>query len=57
MNDDLAEAYDQVTNAPHQASISHELLAAAASYEAMKAYNDHCEKNGKPESYDTAKEI
>ncbi|KAG1728523.1 uncharacterized protein EDB91DRAFT_1161796 [Suillus paluster] len=54
---DPAEAYEQVNNAPHQAQLSHELIAAAASYEAMKAYNKHCEKNGKPASHDTAKEI
>ncbi|KAG1780687.1 hypothetical protein EV702DRAFT_964208, partial [Suillus placidus] len=47
----------KVTNAPHKAKLSHELIAAAASYEAMKAYNDHCEKNGKPVSHDTAKEL
>lgn len=23
----------------------------------MKAYNEHCEKNGKPVSHDTAKEL
>ncbi|KAG2337422.1 hypothetical protein BDR05DRAFT_1063281 [Suillus weaverae] len=54
---DLADAHAQVTNAPHKAKLSHELIAAAASYEAMKAYNDHCEKNGKPVSHDTAKEL
>jgi len=27
------------------------------SSQAMKAYNDHCEKNGKPVSHDTAKEM
>lgn len=30
---DQAQAYDQVTNAPHKAELSHELIAAAASYE------------------------
>ncbi|KAG2038146.1 hypothetical protein BDR03DRAFT_999507 [Suillus americanus] len=54
---DLADAHYQVTNAPHEAKLSHELIAAAASYEAMKAYNEHCEKNGKPVSHDTAKEL
>ncbi|KAB8202563.1 Protein of unknown function DUF3759 [Aspergillus parasiticus SU-1] len=41
----------------HQAKLSHELIAGAASFEAMKAYNDHCEKNGKPQSHETAKEL
>ncbi|KAG0704457.1 hypothetical protein DFH29DRAFT_997549 [Suillus ampliporus] len=56
-HEDLSNAYDQVTNAPHKATLSHELIAGAASYEAMKAYNEHCEKNGKPASHDKAKEI
>ncbi|TFK56048.1 hypothetical protein OE88DRAFT_1804828 [Heliocybe sulcata] len=54
---DQAQAYDQVTNAPHKAELSHELIAAAASYEAAKAYEKHCEQNGQPASHDQAKEI
>ncbi|KAJ3152086.1 hypothetical protein HDU86_005931 [Geranomyces michiganensis] len=42
---------------PHQAGITHELIAAAAGYEAMKAYEKHCEVNGKPESHEKMKEI
>ncbi|KAF7432969.1 hypothetical protein PC9H_004913 [Pleurotus ostreatus] len=30
---DEAQAYNQVVNAPHKAELSHELIAAAASYE------------------------
>ncbi|KAG1901180.1 uncharacterized protein F5891DRAFT_1277848 [Suillus fuscotomentosus] len=56
-HEDLANAHDQVVNAHHQAKLSHELIAAAASYEAMKAYNNHCEKNGKPVSHEKAKEL
>ncbi|KAG6816158.1 hypothetical protein H0H87_008292 [Tephrocybe sp. NHM501043] len=52
-----AEAYNQVTNAPHKAALSHELIAAAASYEAAKAYEDHVAANGKPDSHAKAKEI
>ncbi|KAL9712365.1 hypothetical protein Ac2012v2_003602 [Leucoagaricus gongylophorus] len=52
-----AQAYNQVQNAPHEAKLSHELIAAAASYEAAKAYNNHCERNGKPQSHEKAKEI
>jgi hypothetical protein len=37
--------------------LSHELIAAAASYEAAKAYEKHCEVNGKPDSHAKAKEI
>ncbi|KAJ3484547.1 hypothetical protein NLI96_g5573 [Meripilus lineatus] len=54
---DQANAYDQVTNAPHKAHFSHEMIAAAASYEAAKAYEEHCERNGQPESHAKAKEI
>ncbi|KAF7366967.1 hypothetical protein MSAN_00955400 [Mycena sanguinolenta] len=54
---DEAQAYQEVTNAPHKAALSHELIAAAASYEAAKAYEDHCKKNGKPDSHAKAKEL
>ncbi|KAJ7046332.1 hypothetical protein C8F04DRAFT_939170 [Mycena alexandri] len=54
---DQAQAYDQVTNAPHKAALSHELIAAAASYEAAKAYEKHCAENGQPESHAKAKEL
>ncbi|KAG6861585.1 hypothetical protein C0995_014492 [Termitomyces sp. Mi166 len=52
-----AQAYDQVMGASHSAKLSHELIAAAASYEAAKAYEDHVAQNGKPESHAKAKEI
>ncbi|KZZ95236.1 hypothetical protein AAP_01724 [Ascosphaera apis ARSEF 7405] len=41
----------------HEAKFSHELIAGAASYEAMKAYNKHREENGAPGSHSKAKEI
>ncbi|KAF5321836.1 hypothetical protein D9619_001867 [Psilocybe cf. subviscida] len=52
-----AGAYDQVVNAPHKATLSHEVIAAAASYEAMKAYENHCARNGQPSSHAKAKEL
>ncbi|KAF8630582.1 hypothetical protein AX17_005394 [Amanita inopinata Kibby_2008] len=52
-----ANAYDQVVNAPHKAQLSHELIAAAASYEAAKAYEEHVARNGKPANHAKAKEI
>ncbi|KAF7344758.1 hypothetical protein MVEN_01636700 [Mycena venus] len=52
-----AQAYEEVQNAPHKASLSHELIAAAASFEAAKAYEKHCEQNGKPQSHAMAKEL
>jgi len=54
---DQANAYDQVVNAPHKAELSHELIAAAASYEAAKAYEKHVSDNGQPDSHAKAKEI
>ncbi|GAA5934680.1 hypothetical protein JCM10213_007833 [Rhodosporidiobolus nylandii] len=41
----------------HQSSMTHELIAAAAAFEAQKAYARHCEANGKPESHERAREI
>jgi methanogenic corrinoid protein MtbC1 len=40
-----------------QIYVEQELIAAAASYEAMKVYEKHVEKNGKPDSHHKAKEI
>jgi hypothetical protein len=49
----------QYQNTPdeHKAKISHELIGGAAAYEAAKAYENHCEQNGKPESHKEAKEL
>ncbi|KAG8743512.1 hypothetical protein FRC10_011903 [Ceratobasidium sp. 414] len=54
---DQAQAHDLVTNRPHEASWTHELIAGAASYEAAKAYEEHVARNGKPTSHEKAKEI
>lgn len=35
-----------MTNRPHEAKWSHELIGGAAAYEAMKAYEDHEARNG-----------
>ncbi|KAI6151448.1 hypothetical protein EDD17DRAFT_1637176 [Pisolithus thermaeus] len=50
-------AYDDFYRAPHRAKLSHELIAAAAAYEAMKAYNDHVARAGHPPTHAKAKEI
>jgi hypothetical protein len=46
---DMAQAASQYNNAQgqHTAHLSHELLAAAASFEAAKAYENHVDSNGK----------
>jgi len=54
---EYAQSYDECNNAPHQATLSHELIAGAASYEAAKAYENHCSENGQPGSHAEAKEI
>ncbi|RDB22699.1 hypothetical protein Hypma_010147 [Hypsizygus marmoreus] len=54
---DQAQAYNEVANAPHGAELSHELIAAAASYEAAKEYEKHVARNGPPPSHEKAKEI
>jgi len=50
-------AHAEVNKAGHKAELSHELLAAAASYEAAKAYEKHQEANGKPATHAKAKEF
>lgn len=41
-----ARAYDQVTQRPHEAKWSHELIGGAAAFEAAKAYENHVARNG-----------
>ncbi|KWU41822.1 CipC protein [Rhodotorula sp. JG-1b] len=51
-----AQAAQQVQT-EHKSSLSHELIAGAAAWEAQKAYARHCEQNGKPESHQKAREL
>ncbi|KAF8987007.1 hypothetical protein BDQ17DRAFT_1545825 [Cyathus striatus] len=53
----VADIVMLVVNAPHKAELSHELIAAAASYEAAKGYEQHLDREGKPQSHEKAKEI
>ncbi|KAH7884740.1 hypothetical protein F5I97DRAFT_1938108 [Phlebopus sp. FC_14] len=53
---DEAQAHNEVTGG-HTAKLSHELIAAAASYEAAKAYEQHVAANGKPANHAKAVEI
>ncbi|EHA28143.1 hypothetical protein CBS63078_6110 [Aspergillus niger] len=41
----------------HKAKFSHQVIGGAAAYEAMKAYEEHQAKNGKPDNHAQAKEI
>ena len=52
------KAYDQVYGGgrpPHE--VSHELLAGAAGFEAMRMYEHHREREGIPEQHELAKEL
>ncbi|KAI6025096.1 hypothetical protein PISMIDRAFT_673030 [Pisolithus microcarpus 441] len=51
------DSYNEFNSSPHKASLSHELIAGAASYEAAKAYERHVAENGQPASHAEAKEI
>ncbi|CEI98912.1 Putative CipC protein [Source:UniProtKB/TrEMBL;Acc:Q8NKC9] [Rhizopus microsporus] len=55
----FSEQHEQVQNTPHEhkGHLSHEVIAGAASFEAVKAYNEHCERNGKPVDHATAKAL
>ncbi|KOS17076.1 hypothetical protein ESCO_006029 [Escovopsis weberi] len=54
-----ANAYNEYNGLEehHEASLSHELIAGAAAYEAFKAYENHCAENGQPDDHAKAKEI
>ncbi|EEA19702.1 hypothetical protein TMatcc_009847 [Talaromyces marneffei ATCC 18224] len=52
-----ANSYQEYQSTKHESSFSHELIAGAASYEAAKAYERHCEANGQPASHAEAKEL
>jgi hypothetical protein len=54
---DQAQAYNDYNSGNHQATLSHELIAGAASYEAAKAYENHVSENGQPASHAEAKEL
>ncbi|PHH90135.1 hypothetical protein CDD83_4417 [Cordyceps sp. RAO-2017] len=52
-----AQAYDQVTNRPHEAKLSHELMGGAAAFAAAREYEKHVAKNGHPDKHAKAKEL
>ncbi|BFZ56522.1 hypothetical protein PYCC9005_003569 [Savitreella phatthalungensis] len=53
------DAYQQVYNGDerHEGKFSHELIAGAASFEAMKVFEDRQRREGKPVSHQFAKEL
>ncbi|KAF8137189.1 CipC1 protein [Boletus edulis] len=47
------DEYDQ----KHKGHVTHDLIAGAATFEALKAYEEHCASQGKPDSHARAKEV
>lgn len=54
---DLQAAHEEVVNAPHEAKLSHELIAGAAAFEAARLWEHHKEKNGEKPTHSHAKEL
>ncbi|KAJ6476455.1 hypothetical protein C8R47DRAFT_1323583 [Mycena vitilis] len=52
-----AEAYLELTTSPPDVNLPHEIIAAAAAYEAAKAYEAHLKMQERPHSFAKAKEI
>ncbi|ORZ03644.1 hypothetical protein BCR43DRAFT_451157 [Syncephalastrum racemosum] len=55
--DFFQESHEKVNSGEHEGSLTHELIAGAAAFEAAKAYNEHCEKNGEPVDHAMAKQL
>ncbi|KAJ5512275.1 hypothetical protein N7463_001827 [Penicillium fimorum] len=57
--DESEKAHQEVYNGEqhHEGKFSHEFAAGAASFAAMKVYEDHERKEGKPVSHAFAKEL
>ncbi|MQY30716.1 DUF3759 domain-containing protein [Nocardia aurantia] len=52
------DAHSQVyAGEPHEASWTHELIAGAAGFEAMRAFEKHEEREGKPVHHALVKEL
>jgi len=62
-HDDAADVHQQVygydgqVQEQHKSKFSHEVVAGAAGFEAMKAYEDHLRKQGAPVEHSTMKEL
>ncbi|KAJ3314533.1 hypothetical protein HDV04_006072 [Boothiomyces sp. JEL0838] len=53
-----AEVYGMQKVEPHhKASLTHEVIAGAAAFEAARKYEQHCAANGKPDNHALAKEL
>ncbi|KAG9019254.1 hypothetical protein FRB90_004816 [Tulasnella sp. 427] len=54
---ELQTAHHEVVNAPHEAKLSHEIVAGAAAFEAARLWEHHKEKNGEQPTHAHAKEL
>jgi hypothetical protein len=55
---DYSQNYNSYQSGPkHESSVTHEVIAGAAAYEAAKAYENHVAQNGRPDSHAKAKEV
>ncbi|KAL2013617.1 hypothetical protein VTN00DRAFT_1142 [Thermoascus crustaceus] len=54
--DESRDAHKQVYGEQHEAKLSHEIIAGAASFAGLKAFEDHQRKEGKTVSHAFAKE-
>ncbi|KAB8233172.1 DUF3759 domain-containing protein [Aspergillus alliaceus] len=54
--DESEEAHRQVNEGKHEGHLSHQLIAGAASFAGMKAWEDHQRKEGKTVNHAFAKE-
>jgi hypothetical protein len=52
-----AKSHETVNSSPHKAKLTHEVIAAAASYAAAHAYEKHVKENGKPANHAQAVEL
>ncbi|GIZ47283.1 hypothetical protein CKM354_001037900 [Cercospora kikuchii] len=55
--DEGRDNYQQAYEGDNKAELSHEILAGGASFMAMKMFEDHQRKEGKPVSHQFAKEL
>ncbi|KOC15317.1 cipC-like antibiotic response protein [Aspergillus flavus AF70] len=54
---DAENAHQQVQEGQHEGHLSHDLIAGAAAFTGMKAWEDHQRKEGKEVSHSTAKQV
>ncbi|KAI8069623.1 hypothetical protein BC940DRAFT_254634 [Gongronella butleri] len=59
LSDLFGKQHEEVEGASHEhkGSLTHEAIAGAAAYQALKAYNAHCEREGKPVEHAKAKQL